>query len=147
MSSIEVRRMTVADIAQAREVFAAMAEVFETEAGPLSDAYLTQLLGRDGFWAFSALVNGQVAGGLTAHTIPLTRAELAEIFIYDIAVAPAYQRRGIGRRLVAALREEASAAGIGVVFVPADNEDTHALDFYHAIGGEAAPVTIFTFGS
>jgi aminoglycoside 3-N-acetyltransferase I len=33
------------------------------------------------------------------------------------------------------------------MFVPADNEDEHAIDFYHAIGGEASAVTFFTFGS
>lgn len=49
------------------------------------------------------------------------------------------------RALVAALRAQAAQQGIGVVFVPADNDDTHALDFYHALGGTAAPVTIFTF--
>jgi hypothetical protein len=27
-------------------------------------------------------------GGLTAHTLPLTRAEASEIFIYGIAVVP-----------------------------------------------------------
>jgi aminoglycoside 3-N-acetyltransferase I len=47
---------------------------------------------------------------------------------------------------VAALRTEAARAGITVAFVPADNDDTHALDFYRAIGGVPAPVTIFTFG-
>ncbi|MCC6540353.1 MAG: GNAT family N-acetyltransferase [Bryobacterales bacterium] len=146
MSTIEVRKLTVGDIAPAREVFRVMAEVFETRAEPLSDGYLTQLLGRGGFWAYGAWVNGHVAGGLTAHTIPLTRAEQAEILLYDIAVSPEYQRQGIGRRLVAALRGQAADAGVGVVFVPADNEDTHALDFYHALGGAAAPVTIFTFG-
>ena len=45
----------------------------------------------------------------------------------------------------AALREAAAAAGITEVFVPADNDDTHALDFYRALGGDPAPVTMFTF--
>lgn len=36
--------------------------------------------------------------------------------------------------------------GIDLVFVPADNVDIHALDFYRALGGVAAPVTIFEFG-
>jgi aminoglycoside 3-N-acetyltransferase I len=85
-------------------------------------------------------------GGLTAHTLRLTRAEVSEVFIYDLAVVPRRQRRGVGRALVAALRTEAARAGITVAFVPADNDDTHALDFYHAIGGIPAPVTMFTFG-
>jgi len=29
--------------------------------------------------------------------------------------------------------------------VPADNEDTHEIDFYKALGGEPSPATVFTF--
>jgi hypothetical protein len=36
---------------------------------------------------------------------------------------------------------------IAELFVAADNEDTHALDFYRALGGTASPVTIFEFAS
>jgi aminoglycoside 3-N-acetyltransferase I len=43
------------------------------------------------------------------------------------------------------LRDAAASEGIGELFVPADNEDTHALDFYRAVAGVAAAVTIFTF--
>ncbi len=87
-----------------------MSGVFKSDSGPLSDGYLSRLLARDDFWAFAATVDGRIAGGLTAHTLPLTRAELFEIFIYDIAVRPEYQRRGIGRQLVAVLREQAAIA-------------------------------------
>ena len=99
----------------------------------------------------------------------MTREESSEIFIYDVAVIPAFQRRGIGRRLLLDLRERANAIGVpvafvaadnedthaaeylalefalGVAFVAADNEDTHALDFYRALGGVSSAVTVFTF--
>jgi hypothetical protein len=42
-------------------------------------------------------------------------------------------------------RELAAAVGIQDVFVPADNDDTHALDFYRAQGAVESPVTHFTF--
>jgi aminoglycoside 3-N-acetyltransferase I len=145
MGEIRVQRLTVADIERARALFATMAAVFETEPESLSDEYLARLLVREEFWALAASVDGRTVGGLTAHTLPLTRTEASEVFIYDIAVIPEYQRQGIGRQLVETLRERASACGITVVFVPADNEDAHALDFYRALGGVAAPVTIFTF--
>jgi aminoglycoside 3-N-acetyltransferase I len=45
------------------------------------------------------------------------------------------------------LRDEAAAAGIKEVFVLADNEDVHALDFYRALGGRASQVTLFTLVS
>ncbi len=144
-ADIQVERLAVSDLDRARVLFAMMAGVFETDAEPLSDRYLTDLLARHDFWALCASIDGHPVGGLTAHTLPLTRAEVFELFIYDIAVRPEFQRQGIGRRLVAALRSLGAESGISVVFVPADNEDTHALDFYRALGGTPAPVTIFTF--
>ena len=142
----DVRRLAPADIELARQTFLAMSAVFETEGAPLRDDYLGALLGRREFWAFAAVDGDTVLGGITAHTLPMTRSESAEVFIYDLAVVPERQRQGIGRRLVAALRDAAATEGITVAFVPADNDDTHALDFYQAIGGAPAPVTIFTFG-
>ena len=45
------------------------------------------------------------------------------------------QRKGIGRQLMTALREDRSSHGIPLVLVAADNDDGHALDFYRAVGG------------
>jgi aminoglycoside 3-N-acetyltransferase I len=56
------------------------------------------------------------------------------------------QRRGIGRALVLAILERAKREDLRVAFVPADDEDAHAIAFYRAIGGRASPVTLFTFG-
>jgi aminoglycoside 3-N-acetyltransferase I len=131
----------------ARRLFAMLAEVFEEPGAALSDAYLEALLARPDFWAMAALSGDDVVGGVTAHALPMTRAETSELFIYDVAVRADYQRRGVGRQLLTNLLEAASAAGIGEAFVPADDEDTHALDFYRALGGVPASVTIFTFSN
>jgi aminoglycoside 3-N-acetyltransferase I len=147
MREIRIERLTVEDIERARELFVMMASVFETDSLPLSNDYLTRLLARGDFWAIAASVEGRLVGGLTAHTLPLTRTEESEVLIYDIAVVPRYQRQGIGRELMTNLRAQAFAVGISAVWVAADNEDTHALDFYQAMGGASAPVTIFTFSA
>jgi aminoglycoside 3-N-acetyltransferase I len=145
MSEVRARRLIAGDRAPARRLFALLAAVFEEDSEPLSDSYLDHLLGRADFWAIAAYVDGDLVGGLTAHALPLTRAETFELFIYDIAVRSDHQRRGIGRHLVAALRDAAADVGIRDTFVPADNADQHALDFYRALGGVATPVTFFTF--
>jgi aminoglycoside 3-N-acetyltransferase I len=103
------------------------------------------LLARVDFWAVVAVDEGSVVGGVTAHALPMTRNRSTELFIYDLAVRSDRQRQGIGRALVSELLASASAAGIMTSFVPADDEDTHALDFYRAIGGEESPVRFFTF--
>jgi len=128
-----------------------MAEVFaeDDEGGldgdPLGDDDARSLLRREEFWAIVATEGDVVVGGLTAHALPMTRSRSTELFIYDLAVRADRQRRGIGRALVAELLARARDSGIGTAFVPADNEDTHALEFYRAIGGAPAPVTFFTF--
>ena len=121
--------------------------MFETDHTEVSNDYAAELLARPEVWAYAATLDDVVIGGLTAHTLPMTRSESAEIFLYDLAVDTSAQRRGIGRQLIARLVADAAATGIDVVFVPADNDDTHALDFYRAIGGRPAEVTIFDLGA
>ena len=145
MGTIEIRRFSRDDVAAARQLFALMADIFDEDARPLSDVYVARLLGRAGFWALAAFIDGDLVGGLTAHTLPMTRAEVSEIFIYDIAVRVDRQRQGVGRRLVETLREIAAAHGIHDLFVPADDDDAHALEFYRALGATASPVTLFAF--
>ncbi len=141
-----IRRLGAPDIELARRAFAMMAAVFdEAEPRPLDATYVGGLLARREFWALAALLDGEPVGALTAHVLPMTRAEARELFIYDLAVQPAHQRRGIGRALIGALLDRAAEEGIPVAFVPADEEDGHALEFYRALGGAEAPVRIFTF--
>ncbi|MBM4780812.1 MAG: GNAT family N-acetyltransferase [Archangiaceae bacterium] len=142
-----VRRLGPGDEAVARALFEMMATVFEEDEASNEPPDVTSLLRREAFWALAAMEGDVVVGGLTAHALPMTRSRSSELFIYDLAVAVEHQRRGIGRALVAGLRSLAAEAGITTVFVPADDEDTHALDFYRAIGGVPSPVTFFTFSS
>jgi aminoglycoside 3-N-acetyltransferase I len=139
---MQIRRLTDTDASLAAELFTVMASVFEEPSETLPEHYIQTLLSNDSFWALAAIEGDQIVGGLTAHTIPLTRIPVEEVFLFDIAVIHSHQRRGIGSQLVETLR---SLVHPRTVFVAADNEDTHALDFYHHINGEPAPVTIFTF--
>lgn len=142
---IVVKRLGAADVVLAQETFRLMAEVFDEGVGELTEGYVAALISRADFWAMAALHDDRPIGGITAHVLPMTRSEAHELFIYDLAVQPKHQRHGIGRLLVETLCRQAVAAGVPVAFVPADAEDDHAVAFYRALGGQAAPVTIFTF--
>jgi aminoglycoside 3-N-acetyltransferase I len=145
MSTMQIKRLIPDDCALAISVFSMMASVFREDADTLSADYVTRLLSRNDFCALTALEDGKPIGGLIAFILPLTRSELAELFIYDIAVQQAHQRRGIGRQLVDTVRGLAAEAGITTAWVPAENDDVEAHAFYRAIGGAPTPVTIFTF--
>jgi aminoglycoside 3-N-acetyltransferase I len=139
------RRLRPGDEDQARELFAMMAEAFGEAAEPLADEYVAQLLGSGSFWAVAALESDRVVGGITAHTLPMTRAQAAELFVYDLAVHEDFRRRGLGGLLVGTLRAEAALAGIGAVFVAADEEDAHALAFYRSLAGSESPGAFFAW--
>jgi aminoglycoside 3-N-acetyltransferase I len=145
VSEILTRRLVAGDTELAIGAFAMMAAVFEEGGPPLSRGYVDRLLAREGFWAFVAVAGGEIVGGLTAHALPMTRDERTEMFIYDVAVRPDYQRQGVGRHLMAAVRVAARGRGIDDVFVAADEDDAHALDFYRSLGGSPSMSAIFTF--
>ena len=77
---IEVRRLGPDDRQLARAVFHLMANVFGERPTQLSDAYLEVLLSQPDFWAIAAIDSGTPAGGLTAHTLPMTAYQGAEEF-------------------------------------------------------------------
>jgi aminoglycoside 3-N-acetyltransferase I len=139
-------RLGQEDVALARTTFAMMDAVFETGGERLGDTYLRRLLGREDFWALAAVVDGVPVGGVTAHVLPMTRAESSELLVYDVAVRADWRRRGVGRALLRHLLRAGTAPGrrVDAVFVLADDEDAHALDFYRALGGVPEPVTSFT---
>jgi aminoglycoside 3-N-acetyltransferase I len=146
-AEIRIVRFASGDVEPARRMFGVMNQVFEVAGEELSDGYVERLLVRKDFWALGAFVDDRVVGGVTAHELPMTRAEHGELFVYDLAVLPELQRHGIGGLLVRTLVQQAAEHDIDVVFVPADNDDDHALAFYEAIGGRPAAVTMYDLGA
>jgi len=110
-----------------------MADVFAEGVSDLSTGYVEALLGRADFWVLAVLEDAQLIGAITAYVLPMTRSESTELFIYDLSVQPAHQRRGVGRLFVETLCREAAAGGVPVAFVPADVEDDHAVAFCEAL--------------
>jgi aminoglycoside 3-N-acetyltransferase I len=146
---VDVRRLrSVDDTELAIRTFAAMAEGFGESRAPLSPTYVSTLLDNPDFWAFTAIHGNDVVGGLTAHTLPMTRDETSEVFIYDIAVLGTHRRNGIGRRLITALRDATHAAGIDVVFVSTDDDDDDdddAIEFYRSLHPDESRVRFFVW--
>src|SRR5690606_39663495 len=65
-------------------------------------------LGSDSFIALAAIEGDQVVGGVTAYELKKFEQERSEIYIYDLAVAAAYRRRGIATALIEKLKDIAA---------------------------------------
>jgi aminoglycoside 3-N-acetyltransferase I len=147
-TAFSIKRLRVEDISLLRELTRLFETVFETPyPTPASDLYLHKLLSKPEFICLVILSNGQVAGGLTAYELPMHYSDRSEIFLYDLAIGTYFQRKGLGRQLITALREHCRQQGIRELFVAANEEDKHALDFYRATGGTAERVVHFNYTS
>jgi aminoglycoside 3-N-acetyltransferase I len=144
LTDLKIRRLKPIESSCAASITCVIATTFGEGYGT-SPERIAKLLLEDKFWLFGAFDGDIPVGGLTAHVLPMTREDGDELFIYDIAILPSYQRQGVGRQLIVAVLEAARAQGILSTFVPADNDDGHALDFYRSVGGLEQPVTFFNF--
>jgi aminoglycoside 3-N-acetyltransferase I len=133
-----IRALGPADVELMRGLLRTLGEVFGapgtyTAAEP-SDAYLERLLGSECFIAVVAAADGEVVGGLTAYELRKPEQERSEVYIYDLAVAEPYRRRGIATASIEETRRIAKERGAWVVIVQADLGDDPAIALYSKLG-------------
>ena len=97
-------------------------------------SYFEKLLANEYFIPLLALHEGQVIAGIAAYELPKFEQERSEIYIYDLAVAEDYRRRGVATALINELKLIASKRGAHVIFVQADYEDSPAIALYEKLG-------------
>jgi aminoglycoside 3-N-acetyltransferase I len=119
---------------------AAFGEADSYDAAPPSEAYLESLLLDAGFIALIARRDGAVIGGLAAYVLRKFERERSEIYLYDLAVAEPFRRRGVATALIGRLQEIAGDRGADVVFVQADRGDAPAMALYGRLGRREAVV-------
>lgn len=122
----DVRRIT-----DAAEIVAMPRELFD---GPVRARWAAEFLAGPGHHLLAAYdgerVVGMVTGVETTHPDKGT-----EMFLYELAVAEAHRRRGIGRLLVEALGALARERGCYGMWVGVDPDNAAALATYASAGG------------
>jgi aminoglycoside 3-N-acetyltransferase I len=142
-SIVQLSKSHLVDLQKLIRLFAA---VFEDVDSEMPDAaYLENLLARPDFLALAVVHNNAVVGGLTGYELQKYQSKASEFFVYDIAVDPAFQRRGLGTRLIARLTEICRERGITHFFVDAHQDDVHALKFYESMTQRQDAVVQFSF--
>lgn len=128
-----MQRLSRQDIDQFIDLVKVFEDVFEMKNFVLPEwPHLHGLLGDDHFMAFVAIAGNKVIGGLTAYVLLQYYNVRPLAYIYDLAVKREFQRKGIGKKLVAAVNSYCKMKGFEEVFVHADKADGYALDFYRS---------------
>ena len=143
---ISIKKLTPADanlfiqlLDLYKDVFAMTASIYPPAA------WSQQVLHDPAITILVALDDQKVIGGLTGYTLSSVYEPIKLMYLYDLGVSPAWQRQGVGTRLMQALLDQCSGAGISEVFVQADLPDEHAIRFYTKNGGSREDVIHFSF--
>lgn len=106
-------------------------EVFEMQnfKAP-SDEHLKQLLLKPSFIPVIAKIDDEIVGAMTVYVWDQYYSTQPLAYIFDLAIAIKHQRKGIGQKMIAFIKEYCKERGFEEVFVQADKVDDYALDFY-----------------
>lgn len=136
--SFEIARLRSADVSHVRALNRLFGEAFDDPdaygGSPPGEAYLRGLLAKDHVIVLTASAAGDLAGGLVAYELEKFEQARSEIYIYDLAVAEAWRRRGVATALIARLQDLAAQRGAWVIFVQADYGDDPAIALYEKLG-------------
>ena len=105
---------------------------------PPGDEYLRELLDKPHVIVLAAVAGGEVVGGILAYELPKLEQARSEIYIYDLAVAERWRRRGVASALIGEVRRIGRERGAWTIFVQADiiPEDEPARALYRKLAVE-----------
>ena len=104
--------------------------------------YIAKFHGFEPASCFVAQDGDKLVGAILGYTFEREMGLI--LFIQELIVDPAMRNRGIGKKLVATLRE-ASGKTSRVNVKPLVKADTHVFNFYNSLGFERGKAVSFSF--
>lgn len=144
-NSFKISRIQENEIERFIELVELLNEVFEESNKVATERQLKKLLKKHDFHAIAAIKEGKIIGGLTAYELAQYYTDKSELYIYDIAVKKELHNQGIGKELIAYVKDYSTKNGIESIFVEAHSEDEQAVKFYQSTFGKGEKVDLFNF--
>ncbi|MFT4600415.1 MAG: aminoglycoside 3-N-acetyltransferase I [Arenicella sp.] len=127
---------------QLRQIFI---EVFKEDAPALNEEQFKQLRDNRSFIAIGATVGFELVGGLAAHIVTNYYKGGLDLFIYDIAIKPDHQKKGIGNELIKFAKQFCIDHKIKEMYVSAESVDEKALSYYRNSEGKEVESRYFVY--
>lgn len=128
--NLEVKRLEPKDAPLAVDVV----KLFASKEVSLE--YMGRFLANAAHYLIVAEVEGNLAGFLMAYVLQrMKEDDSAKMFIYEIEVAPRYQRKGVGTALITYIREVVRREKMYSSFVFTNYSNKGAVEFYKSTGG------------
>ena len=143
---VEYRKLAIGDESSFSKLVLLFNKEFESpDLNYVNDKNIRSLIAKPDFICFFAFIGDEVVGGLTGYEFLMYDQKGSSMYLYDLAVDKNYQRRGIGSNLVGELKDYCRSKDIKDLFVQANVEDQHAIEFYNKIGGDDSETVQFSF--
>lgn len=95
---------------------------------------VARFLAREDLHLLMAYLDDEAAGFALAHELPRLDGPRPKLLLYEIATAPRFRRRGVGRKLIEAMKEVGRSRGARSMFVVTEQSNTAAMALYAATG-------------
>jgi len=128
-TSFTVFRAGTKDLALARE---AIAHVHERPVA--NDSTIDYFLNDPTCYLMLAVEDGRVIGSLNGHSLRRPHRSNLQFLLYEIDVAAAHRKQGVGHALVSAFTAEARAAGADEIWVLTNESNRAAFSLYSKCG-------------
>ena len=133
---LEIREMEVDDLAA---VFHLGERIFTSEENPTlyrtwDEFEVTSLFNSDPEFCLVAEADKAIVGFILGTTVTKTRSAWKYGYVVWLAVAPEWQRSGLGSRLFDKLAEKMIEDGVRIFMVDTDAENEPALNFFKKKG-------------
>lgn len=127
---MQIRQLNQEELSDFRRLVEIFKEVFESEVPIADNQQLSKLLAHPDFRVFVVKQGNEVAGGLTLYVLHQYYNTRPLAYLYDVAIAPAYQGQGLGKQLMAEVCNYCRANGFEAAYAEAESDDIDAVEFY-----------------
>jgi ribosomal protein S18 acetylase RimI-like enzyme len=116
-------------------------EVFD---GDIDPRRLETCLASPGHLMMVAVSGQQVVGQVAAY-VHHHPDQAPDLYVDNLGVAPAFQRRGVARGLIEDILAWGKALGCQQAWIVTDTDNTAARALYESRGAEAEPIVMFSY--
>ena len=141
--TFSIRELGPNDLAMAQQLFGMWRQEDNVTKPPPSCETLVRLLSRPDFHTVAALREDEAIGGLTAYELEMYTEAATELLVYEVGVAAAHRRQGVGRALIEFARNLCRSRSLSALYIPAMADDARAVAFYQATGLKREDVAWF----
>jgi aminoglycoside 3-N-acetyltransferase I len=127
---MQIKRLDKNEIEDFRDLIEIFKIVLENDIQIPNNQHLSKLLSMPDFMVFVVKINNKVVDGLTIYVLHQYYSEKSLAYIYDVGIAPDFQRKGLGKALIAEVCNFCKANGFDDAYVEAEDEDIEAVNFY-----------------